>query len=258
MPSGNLYSTDDTDDESFTEELTPADGYFEPNRMPSNHTVPDPSIDMKTEPKTLIPPPSTRQQQNNGSPSTTSIHELFSMTPPMPSDASIQSTTNVPAPRSYTPISPVQPQDEGIFPEHMPLMNGPPPAYTPSPVSPVTSRSTPLNPSSGRIYSTFPEQYLEQGLFTNRHPESMVGTPEEPNERTPLSTPIVVKSRRRKIGKSICLALVLGVVMFSLLLTMFYKRTSAVSLLYSIRVSCQWGESYHSIALAIYLLLLTL
>jgi len=75
--SSNLYAADDTDAHSFSDELSPADGYFNHGDVP-RHLVQDPSIDYKPEPKTLIAPP---QQSSTGGTSRSSLHSLLPRSP---------------------------------------------------------------------------------------------------------------------------------------------------------------------------------
>ncbi|KAH9214952.1 hypothetical protein DL95DRAFT_364973 [Leptodontidium sp. 2 PMI_412] len=201
-PSDNLYSANEDEDDdqqdrqSFSDELSPSDGYF--NRgsgMPSNTMVSDPSIDRKerVEDKTLIPTPNV--QQRAGGSSRTPAHPLLSRSPPSQSYAS-QHTSSQSPPSStiYTPTSPVSPRrNEEMFSENSALLNGPPPAYTPSPVSP-TATNDPVD----RSYSTFPDHRLEAAIPPTREPESMGVPPFEPSERTPLaSVPKLTPTRKR-------------------------------------------------------------
>ncbi|KAH7369761.1 hypothetical protein BKA65DRAFT_387535 [Rhexocercosporidium sp. MPI-PUGE-AT-0058] len=223
-PSDNLYSADDSEDDdqldrqSFSDELSPSDGYF--NRgggISSNTMVSDPSIDRKerVEDKTLIPPPNA--QQRAGGSSRTAIHPLLPRSPPSQSYAS-QHTSSQSPPTStiYTPASPVSPhRNEEMFSENSALLNGPPPAYTPSPVSPTTT-SDPVE----RSYSTFPEHRLESAIPPTREPESMGAPPYEPSERTPLaSVPKLTPTRKRWLKQFGVAVLVL------IIITMFTTAT---------------------------------
>ncbi|KAL2072416.1 hypothetical protein VTL71DRAFT_11759 [Oculimacula yallundae] len=198
-PSDNLYSANDNEDDeqndrqSFSEELSPSDGYFnERGGMRSNTMVPDPSMDRKdrVEDKTLIPTPNASQRA--GGSSRTSIHPLLPRSPPSQSYASQHASSRSPtASTSYTPTSPISsPRNEEMFSENSALLNGPPPAYTPSPVSPTTT-SEPAD----RSYSTFQESRLESGLPPTRQPESMGVPSYEPNESTPLTKLTPVRRR---------------------------------------------------------------
>jgi hypothetical protein len=233
MPhSDNLYSAededgDDLDNESFSDELSPTDGYFNRRDMSANAMVPDPSIeDAKPESKTLITP---HLQGSMGRSSRTSNH---SSSLPSQSYASAHSPGNsFPSRASYTPSSPISSRRlDDLFPRRPASMHGPPSAYSATP-EPATASSSPE--SSGPTYSTFPEQHLERGFLPQREPESM-GSPEEvPSESTPLS----LKSRKRSPCRTILrnlllVALVLTVT--STLLTAIFRASMTVSSRFSL------------------------
>lgn len=187
MPfSDNLYSAEDSDHESFSEELSPSDGYFNRGNVPSN-IVQDPSIskDDKAEDKTLIPPPSV--QSRTGGSSRTSLHSVLPRSLPTHNYASHRSDNASNTASPHSPTSPISSRRTGAMrSERSALIDGPPPAYTPSPEVP-TSPQSPREPEE-RSYSTFPEHHLERGYLPRREPESMGGPiEEEPDERTPLS-----------------------------------------------------------------------
>ncbi|KAK0113790.1 hypothetical protein ONS95_014040 [Cadophora gregata] len=226
-PSDNLYSANDEEDDnifdrqSISDELSPSDGYF--NRgggMPSNTMVADPSLDRKerVEDKTLIPTPNI--QQRAGQSSRSSMHPLLSRTPPSQSYASQQaSSQSPPTPTSYTPASPVSPhRNEEMFSENSALLNGPPPAYTPSPVSPTTA-SEPVE----RSYSTFPEHHLESGIPPLREPESMGAPAYEPTENTPLASIKKLTPTKKRWLKHFGFA-VLALVLFTMFTTATFRH----------------------------------
>ncbi|KAE8448287.1 hypothetical protein EG329_009718 [Mollisiaceae sp. DMI_Dod_QoI] len=212
MPfSDNLYSAEDSDHESFSEELSPSDGYFNRGHVPAN-VVQDPSLskDDKAEDKTLIPPPSA--QSRTGGSSRTSLHSVLPRSLPSHNYASRRNDNASNPPSSYNPTSPVSPgRADGMPSERSTLIHGPPPAYSASPEVPL-----PPQEQEGRSYSTFPEQQLERGYLPDREPESMGGpTEEEPNESTPLSSepkPERVSIFRRIITKILLAALFVAVV----------------------------------------------
>ncbi|KUJ14797.1 uncharacterized protein LY89DRAFT_720265 [Mollisia scopiformis] len=227
MPrSDNLYSADDSensDRESFSEELSPSDGYFNRGNVP-NTIVQDPSIskDDKAEDKTLIPPPSV--QSRTGGSSRTSLHSVLPRSLPSHNYASHRSD-NAPSnsPSSYTPTSPVSPRRrDAMFSERSALIHGPPPAYSSSPPEvPLSPRET-----EGQRYRTFPEHHLERGFLPGREPESMGGPVEheeeheqESNETTPLTNePKPARlSVCRGIAKKILLIALFVVVVVSLI-----------------------------------------
>ena len=214
MPySDNLYSAndDESDNESFSNELSPTDGFFNRSPMSPNHMVADPSLDRKDreeEDKVLIPRNETRNESGSASRSATSpsLGQLF----PSQNYASSQSN-NRPAPPPTSSNNPSSPSsyrrtDNSVFSEPNHSMQGPPPAYTPS--SPTTSsHSTHEN----RSYSTSEPRILEQGLASE--PQSMGRPDDDPDENTPLSNNPVRKPSRRRliIRKFLFVALVIAV-----------------------------------------------
>ena len=239
--SDNLYSAEESDHESFSEELSPTDGYFGRAQVSTNAMVPDPSIeDSKPEAKTLIP---SHLLESMGRGSRISNH---SSSLPSHSYAAAQSaSTSVPSYPAYIPTSPVSSRRlDDLFPRRPASMNGPPPAYSPppEPAFPSTQESSqPSQPSSRSqssqpsppsqasqltptTYNTFPERHLQRGYLPRREEPESMGNPEElPNESTPLSR----DSRRRSslcrdiLRKLLLIALVLTVTT-TLLATIFH------------------------------------
>lgn len=205
----NLYTADDTDGDSFSDELSPTDGYFNAGNMPS-HMVEDPSIDSKPEPKTLIAPPQSRR---TGETSRSSLPTNLPHSPSSPHYAAPQSTPQLQLNASmsrvqYTPPSPIAPSPtDSMFSENNPLANGPPPAYSPSPAPPEL-----VQDSAGQRYNTILEE--EQGFLRPREPQSMGGPVEGLDERTPLSgsrqSPFrrISKKARNAIRKALLILLV--------------------------------------------------
>jgi hypothetical protein len=227
MPhSDNLYTAEDEDEgedsQSFSEELSPTDGYFNRRDVSAtNAMVPDPSIeDTKPEAKTLIPP---HLQDMGRNPRTSNPSSSL----PSHSYASANSPSHsFPSRASYTPSSPVASRRlDDLFPRRPASMHGPPPAYSATP-EPSTTLSSPE--SSGPTYSTFPEQHLERGFPPRREPESMGSPEEEPNESTPLSLESRKRSPYRTIVRNLLLiALILTVT--STLLTGVFRASKTVS-----------------------------
>jgi hypothetical protein len=213
--SDNLYSAEDSDQESFSDELSPTDGYFNRGAMAANAMVPDPSIeDTKAEAKTLMPP---HLQESAGRGSRISNHPSSL---PSQSYASARSTHNsFPSRASYTPVSPVSSRQlDDLFPRRPASINGPPPAYS---VAPESRRTLSSQEPTGRSYSTFPEQHLQRGLFPRRDPESMGSPEEEANESTPLSRESMRRSPCRKIIRNLLLAALILAVTTTLLSAIF-------------------------------------
>jgi hypothetical protein len=242
-PSDNLYSVDDSDGESFTEELAPTDGYFRRGEMSPNAMVHDPQVqdDKKPEPKLLIPVPNARGTPR---PSTAANHPALAQSAPSVSSAATlgdRNSTSTPSPRQIR--IPQYPLEQFTEPQQV-TISGPPPAYTPNPTSPTSasnsSRYVPSNassrplqeqPQSPRRYSTFSEQpHLERGfLFPPRQPESMGGVAEdESDERTPLRTPLVGKNGpfQRTIFKRVFVCSVIFTALIGLLVTLLQIKTN--------------------------------
>lgn len=228
--SDNLYSAEDSeasDHESFSEELSPSDGYFNRGNVPNN-LVQDPSIskDDKAEDKTLIPPSSVRSR--TGGSSRTSLHSILPRSLPSHNYASHRSDnassrgSHTRSGSSYTPTSPVSSRrvDE-MFSERSALIHGPPPAYSPSPDVPQSPRDI-----EGRSYSTFPEHHLERGFLPSREPESMGGPIEsepEPDETTPLS------SEPKPDRISICRGITKKILLVTLFVVVVISLISAIA-----------------------------
>jgi hypothetical protein len=121
-------------------------------------------------------------------------------------------------------------------------MNGPPPAYSPSPEptssatqepsqpSPLSQSTQPSQPSP-ITYNTFPEQHLERGFLPRREEPESMGSPEElPNESTPLSRRY--RSRSRSPCRNILRKLLLVALVFTVtttLLTTIFRGLQSVS-----------------------------
>jgi hypothetical protein len=225
----DLYSPDPnySDVESFSDELSPADGYFE-REIPSSAMVPDPSQasdDKTVEDKVLIPRPGPRIGSGSSSRPTNSP-TLEQLHPSHP-NASAASSAHVmssptanssPAPRSFSRIHPDA------------LIMGavaPPPAYSPSPPLPTSSQGppSPQSPQDSRGYNTFGQLHLEhhpeQGYRPNREPEipnsepETMGSAEEgPSELTPLTS---IRLKRRSRLRDILRKLLLVALVFAVL-----------------------------------------
>lgn len=213
--SDNLYSADDdgnSDTESFSDELTPSDGYFQRSSMPSTgRLVPDPSIDHgPPEAKTLIESPRLHPRNRAGPSQFPSVHSnppsvsSLATSPPYMSPGTSQGRTQ------YTAVSPVSSRRrEPSFSEHESLMYQPPPAYSESPAP--SSVSSVANPTT---YSTFQFQHLERGFPLPRpEPQSMGGPLNElTSEDTPLVSPWKLSPGRKKVKVLLFAGLVLVVI----------------------------------------------
>jgi hypothetical protein len=241
-PSDNLYSAGDSDGESFSEELTPTDGYFHRGEISPSTMVNDPQTqdDKKPEPKMLIPIPNARGTPR---PSTAANHPALAQPAPSASSAGILRDGNSTSTPSHTQSRvPQNPLEQYTEPQQA-TMSGPPPAYTPNPTNPLetptSSRYMPSNassrppqePQSPRRYSTFAEQpHLERGfLFPPRQPESMGEvTEDDSDERTPLTVGGEGNGRtyRRTVLKRIFLCGVVFTALIGLLVTLLRSKTN--------------------------------
>jgi hypothetical protein len=230
--SDNLYSAEESDGESFSEELSPTDGYFnrgEPGDRRPNVMVPDPSMDdKKVEDKTLIPTP--HPQASTGGTSRSSLYPMLQTPSSRPYASPPSSENNSSPPTAYTPTSRMSSRRHNSFSEHTPLMNIPPPAYSESPVpsSPgnASQNQIPHSPTHTRnnsTYSTFPEHHLERGFQPPREPESMGGPPDA-DERTPLSRDKPSPSRRRLIIKKLIFVALVFAIIGSLVTAILYSK----------------------------------
>lgn len=235
--SDNLYSVDTSDEESFSDELSPSDGYFTRNPMPM---VQDPTMDSKQpEDKTLISPPHLQGNTGGSSQLTRSNHPflphpLHTASPNLGNNSSTLSS-------SYIDASPfILPRMDQTRPPRASTLNGPPPAY---------SREAEVSPSPTaseiRIQRILPAQHLERGNPPAPEPENMGRPEEEPTEETPfLSQQTYTPSKRlpfssnarrklscRKIIRYLLLAALVFAVVTSLLGIVFggYRDTVSVS-----------------------------
>lgn len=217
--SDNLYSGEDVDamsdgGESFSDELSPSDGYFGLTEMPTARQtlVPDPSMDPDCygppEAKTLIDPP--HSQPTSGSSSRQVRHHP--RVPQLP----LSSPPPHVSPRIMSPVPPVSSHRRlGSFSEQDPLISHAPPAYSESPPQSSASTSTSTSTRHTRSYSTFPEQQLERGFLAaiaGREPESMGGPVDgSPSESEPLIAGGSFSPRKRKFKVLVLAGIVLAV-----------------------------------------------
>ncbi|TVY86712.1 hypothetical protein LAWI1_G008545 [Lachnellula willkommii] len=232
MPlSNNLYSAEDSDGESFSEELSPSDGYFNRGEGRQGVMVPDPSVDdKKVEDKTLIPTP--HPQASTGRASRSSLSSVLPQATSSRPYASPSSESNSSSlPTTYNPMPRMSSRRPASFSEHTTLMNIPPPAYSESPESSLPNSSqdqSPLSPRHSRnesAYSTFQEHNLEQGFLPLHEPQSM-GGPIDVDERTPLSGDKPGPSRRRLIIKKLLFVALVFTVILALAFAVYTSKIS--------------------------------
>jgi len=242
--SDNLYSgNDDSDVESFGDELSPTDGYFHGHRnMPTHMMVPDPSQRCNSaDDKVLIARREARSESEGQSRSsdTPSLAQMY----PSAAYASPRSSNTVSSPAPNTPASPVSPNG------FAPVSPAPPPAYS---VPPAGSLSSPVLPES-RTYSAFEPHMLEHGFSSNFEPESMGRPIEEADERTPLSRRPTKKTGRSRIRtivqKLLFLALVFAVIS-GIMTSIFSWNTSVRFYFHSARISAMSFSNEANMALS--------
>jgi hypothetical protein len=203
----NLYSADDSDVESFSNELSPTDGYFASRDHPQDVMVPDPSLGTgpsmaeskaREAGEEAIASPENLAAGTSASPGV-SASSPFRVAAPAPSTIYSPSTHT-----AYTPHSPASShrREDDLYSETSPLLHtvAPPPAYS-------AATSQPTLQHFNRNYSTISAHQPESGLH---EPESM-GGPHDFNERYPLWVKQAKKMSRWRIFRNVLLvALVLG------------------------------------------------
>jgi hypothetical protein len=202
----NLYSTGDSDVESFSNELSPSDGYFSNRDHPQDVMVPDPSLE--TGPNTAdVKAREVREEAAASSENLAASRPASSELPassPLRVAAPTSSNYSLSSPTAYIPRSPTSPHrhQDDLYSETLPLLHStpPPPAYS-------AATSQPELQHFHTNYSTISARQLESGT---REPESM-GDPHDFNERSPLWVKQVKRLHRWRLFRNILLvALVLG------------------------------------------------
>lgn len=203
----NLYSADDSDVESFSNELSPTDGYFSNRDHPQDVMVPDPSLE--TGPNTAES--KAREAREESATSSENHPTSRSASPEVPASSLLRVAApasptifNPSSPTAYTPRSPTSShrREDDLYSESSPLLHtaAPPPAYS-------AATSQPTLQHFNRNYSTISAHQLESGLH---EPESMGGR-HDFNERSPLWVKQVKKLPHWRIFRNVLLvALVLG------------------------------------------------
>jgi len=205
MPSAdNLYSADDSDIESFGQELSPIDGYFINRDHPQNEMVSDPSLDSQN----LKAQEARAEAQANSQShiaSSSAPHEEPESSPLFVSTGVNLSTYIPTSPTTYTPHSPTSShrRQGDLYSETSPLLHfaAPPPAYS-------AETSQPASQNFNSHYNTVSTQQFEEGI---REPESMC-RPDDYDRRTPLWTRRVRKIPwRYYFRNTLLIALVLSI-----------------------------------------------
>lgn len=171
----NLYSADDSNVESFSEELSPTDGYFSNRDHPQDVMVPDPSLEAATSTAESKAYEARAEAAANSGTRKPASPEVPASSP-LRTPAAVSSTFYSPSsPNAYTPRSPTfsQRRQDDLYSVTLPLLHSivPPPAYSAANLQ-----------DFNRNYSTIPTRRLEEGI---PEPESM-GRPNDFNERSPL------------------------------------------------------------------------
>lgn len=233
MPrSDNLYSADDSDAESFSDELSPTDGYFTNRAHPQDVMVRDPTTESRN---------SKAEEARAEAQADSESHFSNSQVRPVSTTSSLQVSTGT-HPSTYTPTSPTTytprtlmssfPRQEDLYSEASPLLHppAPPPAYSAATPQSGDQHITPN-------YSTVSARLLEEG---SREPESM-GQPSEHDERTPLWT---TKTRRLpewlSLRRSLLIFLIVGLAVGFIAIAV--KSGRSVSPIFT---SCYCLYNYH-------------
>jgi hypothetical protein len=174
----NLYSADDSDVESFSDELSPTDGYFSNRDHPQDVMVPDPSLETDTNTA------QSKAQEAGAEAAANSVSHITSRQASPELSASSPLRVSVPASSAiYSPSTPTayttrsltssHRRQDDLYSETPPLLHSlaPPPAYSAATLE-----------GFNRNYNTVPTHQLEEGI---RELESM-GRPNDFNERSPL------------------------------------------------------------------------
>jgi len=203
----NLYSADDSDVESFSNELSPTDGYFSSRDYTQDVMVPDPSLEIgpstakskaREAREVAIASSENLAAGTSASPGVSASSPLR-VAAPAPSTIYSSSTHT-----AYTPRSSASShrREDDLYSETSPLLHtvAPPPAYSAATPQPTLQHFN-------ENYNTIPAHQLESGP---REPESM-GGPHDFNERYPLWMKQVKKGSRWRICRNVLLVtLVLG------------------------------------------------
>lgn len=228
--SDNLYSADDSDAESFSDELSPTDGYFMNREHPQDVMVPDPSLESSTaeskaqeareEAQAVV---RSRTVQSSVTPTISTSTSSQAYTPAASSAAYTPSS-----PTSYAPLSPTSShrRHDELYSETTSLLHGaPPPAYSAAASSTTSQHSRQFS----RNYSTISNEQLEEGLAQHHEPESM-GEPVDFNDRLPLWMTQIKKYRTRDFLKNALLVLLVLSIGTGFLITAVKSGQSVSSL----------------------------
>ncbi|KAH8819683.1 hypothetical protein F5884DRAFT_660254 [Xylogone sp. PMI_703] len=229
-PSDDLYSpNEEADDESFAEELSPADGYFERRQMPNETIILPPEPE---EPKSKLKSSEVWQETLDNTKYLPTDSRLLAR--PLPLETSIYSPSSS-GQHSHSASMGHPAQDlpsSQLRGSHRPSSNpfyintDPPPAYTPPSTanSPTTSRTPVQEPISPRSNPRPPSpRNIEEGLPPRREPESMGAPEEQSNERTPLWNNTIRSNRVKDHSRRIFARKILFLALLAVLISGFIK-----------------------------------
>ncbi|RDW63974.1 hypothetical protein BP5796_10476 [Coleophoma crateriformis] len=242
MPySDNLYSADDdlSDNESLSDQLSPSDGYFSrPDSLP-NVMVPDPSLEQghTAEAKAR----EAREEAHSNLEGQEQLNSSGTNSPAISRSTPSRLDTSVPSVHASTPSptlpispSPISPRRYyNPYPSsRTPLLQGPPPAYTPaspstSPLSPQAPTSPQAAPEPAQNYNTFAYHRLEDGLPSSQGPQSMGSPPNPPNEESPLWRRQQKQYRGRGVIQRLLFISLIVSIVLALLMTIVRSGNSA-------------------------------
>ncbi|KAI9744945.1 MAG: hypothetical protein M1818_001872 [Claussenomyces sp. TS43310] len=168
----NLYSADDSDGESFSDELSPTDGYFTGHDRPQDLMVLDPSLQEETAESKAQ---EARQEADANSRTLPAqpVPSSFLSTAPYSYDFQpVASAANPPssAPSSTSGSLTNSFRRDELYTEHSSLLNSaPPPAYSAA----ASQGSAFQSEHPNRNYQTISIYDVEGGRLSHREPESM-------------------------------------------------------------------------------------
>jgi hypothetical protein len=254
MPySDNLYSADDSDTESFSDELSPTDGYFMQRDHPQGVMVPDPSLEP-------MPGMAESKAQEAGE-EAEAVARSHTVRPPV-SPIIATSTSSQPytpaassaaytpsSPTSYVPLSPASShrRHDDFYSETTSLLHpAPPPTYSAA----TSSTTSQTSRQFSRNYRTVSNEQLEEGLVQNQEPESM-GGPASLSDRHPVWMTRVKKYRTWDfVRNALLILLVLGIGAGFLITAMRAGQSvssffciASVTVLFSSTTLSSWEES---------------
>lgn len=236
----DLYSADDSDVESFSEELSPTDGYFSPRNLPHNVMVLDPSLqEGAVESKAREAQRESEASQAGHFAGSDVVSQTISTSEPFRYSSTAYSPTSTSSNAFHPQLSPPFRRDESYTEASSLLHPAPPPAYSAATSQPTSSLSRGFHPD----YRTISTRHLEEGEVYRHEPESM-GNPVAVEEQPPPAWMIRIKKlQSRSILKKILLVFLVSALGIGFLVTGI-KNNQSVSNLHALSVIFFWHKDY--------------